>query len=291
MKIINKSMDLNDLETSEAKKIIKELQGLHQKYEKKGARITSWYGEYEPSRYGRKMSIKNRGYDYKPVVSDEEFDFKYPNFLLWEIYWVYSNLNIKKGDKVLDIGGSCSLFSFYLASKGAKVIAIDLNPKIVKEANRIAKIMDIDYVAICADAEEYLLNTNEKFDFITSICVFEHIEVNKRRRIVKNLDKKLKKDGTIAFTFDYKNPSKLVKIDNIGDIKSIFLCNKKLCMIENQEFYDNNINYLISTFYRKPMLFIPKIWMILHKEFSIRDFLKTKDYNDYSFGAIFLKKK
>lgn len=290
MKIINKSMDLKDLESKEAKKVIEELKELNKKYEEKGCKISSWFGECEPTRYSRKLSMMNRGYDYRPIL-EPELDFKYPNFLLWETYWVYSNLNIKKGDTVLDIGGSCSLFSFYLASKGAKVIAIDLNPEIVKEANRIAKIMGVDYTAICSDAEDYLLNTKEKFNFITSICVFEHIEINKRKRVVKNLHKCLNKDGVIAFTFDYKNPSKFVQIDNVDDVKANFLCNENLCMVENQDFYDNNINYLVSLLYRKPMLLRWKIRAVLYKELPIKDFFKTHDYNDYTFGAIFLKRK
>lgn len=284
-------MDLKDLETEEAKKVIEEIVELNKKYEEKGCKISSWFGECEPTLYSKKINLFNRGYDYKPILTDEKLDFKYPNFLLWEIYWVYSNLNIKKGDKVLDIGGSCSLFSFYLASKGAKVIAIDLNLKIVEEANRIAKIMNIDYTAVCSDAEEYLLNTVEKFDYITSICVFEHIEINKRKRIVKKLDKSLNKGGTIAFTFDYKNPSRFVRIDNEDDIKAHFLCNEKLYMVENQAFYDNNINYLTSLFYRKPMLLREKVRSVLYKEFPISEFFKTRYYNDYTFGAIFLKVK
>lgn len=290
MKIINKSMDLKDLESAEAKQIIEELKDLIEKYEEKGCQISSWYGECKPTPLSRKLSICNRGYDYKPILG-QELDFKFPNFLLWEIYWVYSNLNIKKGDRVLDIGGSCSLFSFYLASKGAKVVAIDLNPKIVREANKIAKIMGIDYTAVCSDAEEYLLNSNEKFDFITSICVFEHIEVNKRKRIIKNLHNCIKKDGLIAFTFDYKNPSKFVNINNVDDIKDQFLCNSNICMAENQDFFDNNINYLVSLFYRKPAIWIWKLRLIVGREFSLKDFFKTKTYNDYTFGSIFLKLK
>lgn len=290
MKTINKSMDLKDLETKKGKQTIEELKQLIKEYESKGCKISSWYGESEPSEGGIKFGEANKGYDYKPIL-EERLDIKYPNFLLWEIHWVYTNLNFKKGDVVLDIGGACSLFSFYLASKGMKVIAIDLNPKIVEEANRIANIMNVDYTAICSDAEDFLLNTKEKFDFITSICVFEHIEINKRKRIVKNLHNCLKKDGKIAFTFDYKNPSRFIKIDNVEDIEAHFLCSDKLVMLENQKFYDNNTNYLVSLFYRKPILWRWKLRLILNGEFKIWEYFKTKNYNDYTFGAIFLEIK
>ena len=291
MRIINKSMDIRDLENEEAKKIIQELMELNKKYEEKGCTISSWFGQCHPTEYGKKISLLNRGYDYKPILQNEEFDFKYPNWLLWEIYWVCSNINVKKGDTILDIGGACSLFSFYLASKGVKVVAIDLNQKVVDEANRIAKIMNVDYTAVCSDAEEYLINTNEKFDYITSICVFEHIEKNKRKRLTKFLHKRLKKDGIIAITFDYKNPSRFVGIDNKADIQDLFLTDTNLKMIENKDFYDNNENYLINVFYRKPILWREKRKGIRNKEFPFYEFFRTKNYNDYNFGDIFLKAK
>ena len=290
MKIINKSMDLNDLQTKEAKEVITELVELDKKFKEKGCNITSWYGEYDPSDYYKKLNILNRGYDYKPILS-EELDFKYPNFLLWEIFWVYSNIKIKEGTKLLDIVGSCSLFSFYLASKGINVVAIDKNEKIVEEANRVASVMNLPYKAVCMDAEDYLKRTKEKYDYITSICVFEHIELNKRKRIIRNMDKKLNLGGVIAFTFDYKNPSRFVNINNFEDIKNQFLCNKKLVLKENNDFSDNNINYLIHPFYKKPIFWKYKINSIKKKNFKLKEIFKTKKENDYTFGAIFLERK
>lgn len=288
MKIINKSMDLEDLKTKEAIKVINELKALIKEYEKKGCKISSWYGDCDGNPYMTKLNILNRGYDYKPILDPKE-DLKYPSFLLWEIYWVYSNLELKKGDRVLDIGGACSLFSFYLASKGIQVVALDLNRRIVEEANRIASIMGIDYTAVCFDAEEYVQQTDEKFDCITSICVFEHIEIKKRKRIIGQLHKCLKENGKLAFTFDYKNPLGSVGINNVNDIEDQFLCNDNLCLVGNQKFYDNDINYLISFFYRRPMMWKKKIRLILEKEYPFYKFFSTRGKNDYTFGSIFLK--
>lgn len=289
MKVINKTMDLDDLKGKSAKKIINELVELDNLFKQNNCCISSWFGDCNPTKNSIKFNLANRGYDYKPIL-DKELDLKYPTFLLWEIYWVYSNLNIKKNSTILDIGGSCSLFSFYLAYKGMKVTAIDINPKIVLEANRIAKIMNLDYKAICMDAEEYLNSCNIKYDCITSICVFEHIEKNKRKRIVENIHNCLNKNGVVAFTFDYKNPSKFVGINNPYDIKEQLVSNK-LKIIGNQDFYDNNKNYLISLFYRKPALLRYKFHFIKEKEFPITHFLKTKKENDYTFGALFQRKK
>ena len=75
-----------------------------------------------------------------------------------------------------------------------------------------------------------------------------------RKKIVKNLHNFLKKNEKMAFTFNYKNPSRFAKTNNIKDIEEHFLCNSKLKMLENQKLYDNIINYLISLFFSKPAL-------------------------------------
>lgn len=284
--IINKTMDMKDLESNEAKKIIKELIEFNNLVEKNGYKVSSWYGNIELEGYYLKLSLLNRGYDYKSILTDE-LDKKYPNFLLWEIYWVIKNVQFKENKTVLDIGGSCSLFSLFLAYKGLNVVAIDLNDSLVKEANKIAKKLKLKYEAVCKDAEDYLLNSKIKFDYITSICVFEHIEYEKRKRIINLLSKSIKKDTVIAFTFDYKNPSKFVDINTPDDVYDN-LMNDNFKLLHNQDFYDNNKNYLIHPFYRKPIFWKYKIKSIKKRNFKITEFLKIKKYNDYTFGAIFM---
>ena len=291
MKIINKTMDSNDLKTNDAKKVINELIELDKHFTENNCIISSWVGRCNPTKYEIKVSIANKGYNYKPIVDNYDFDMKYPNFLLWETYWIFKNLKPKKGDTLLDIGGACSLFSFYMASKGIKVVAIDINKEIVDNANLYAKKMGLDYTAICADGDEYLKNTCDKYDFITSICVIEHIEINKRKNMIRNIYKHLNKNGKVGFTFDYKNPEKFVGINNPQNIKEHFLDNTNLEMLENKNFYDNNINYLVSKFYYKPIIWHHKISDIRRHNFPITELFKTKKENDYTFGAIFLKRK
>ena len=42
------------------------------------------------------------------------------------------NAEFSKGQKVLDLGGSSSLFSYYLASKGLDVTTVDLQENLVE---------------------------------------------------------------------------------------------------------------------------------------------------------------
>ena len=113
--------------------------------------------------------------------------------------------------------------------------------------------------------------------------------IKKRKRIIGQLHKCLKENGKLAFTFDYKNPLGSVGINNVNDIEDQFLCNDNLCLVGNQKFYDNDINYLISFFYRRPMMWKKKIRLILEKEYPFYKFFSTRGKNDYTFGSIFLK--
>ena len=288
-KIINKTMDLDDLKSEKSKKVLKELVELDKLVNSTGHSISSWYGNINASDYYKKLSLLNRGYDYKATLK-EELDYKYPSFLCWEICTLVNNIDFKKNLKVLDIGGSCSLFSLYLAYKGLDVTAIDLNESLVNEGNKIGKALNLKYKAICMDAEEYLKQTNERFDYITSVCVFEHIEINKIKRIIKLISEHISGEGYVGFTFDYRNPSKFVNINTPDDVIDQLVDTKVFKLVGNQEFYDNNINYLIHPFYRKPIFWKYKIHSIKKKNFSIKELFSTKDYNDYTFGAIVLRK-
>lgn len=288
--IVNKTMDLEDFDKEKLNKLINEIIDLDDKFSSAGFNISSWYGNFKKNKFYDKLEKLNRGYHYKKILP-KKYDIKFPSFLVWEIYTVINTIDFKNGDIVLDIGGACSLFSFYLESKGIKVIAIDINKEIVDEANKIAKTLNLNYEAIHADAEEFVNTCNDKFDYITSICVFEHIESEKRKRIVKNLHKLLKQNGKIAFTFDYRNPSKFVKINNPSDVKEQLACSEHLKIYGNQDFYDNNKNYLVHGFFHYKFFIKYKIRSIKKGNFEKRDFFKIKFKNDYTFGSLFLELK
>ncbi len=288
--IVNKSMDLNEFDQEKLNALIGDIIKLDDKFSSEGFNISSWYGNFKKNRFYDKLEKLNRGYHYKPILP-KKYDRKFPSFLVWEIYTVINTLNFKKGDVVLDIGGACSLFSFFLESKGVKVIAIDINKEIVDEANRIARALNLNYLAIHSDAEEFVNNSDIKFDYITSICVFEHIESEKRKRIVKNLHKLLKPDGKIALTFDYRNPSKFVKINNPDDVLSELACSEYLKPYGNQTFIDNNKNYLVHGFFHYKFFIRYKIRSIKKGNFRRCDFFKVKFKNDYTFGSLFLELK
>lgn len=290
LEIKNKTMDLSDFDSVKLETLCNELIDLENFFSDRGFRISSWYGNIDKIRFYDKLEKLNRGYGYKAILP-RKYDRKFPSFLVWEIYSVFYGLDLKPGDSVLDIGGACSLFSFYLASKGINVVAVDRNPILVNESNRISRELKLPYVAMESDAEDYIDSCNKKFDVVTSICVFEHIEKNKRIRMMKKMHKILSENGKIALTFDYRNPSQFVGINSPEDVKTQFCCNERLEFDGNSNFYDNNVNYLVHGFFHWKFFIRYKIRSIKKGNFKWRDFFKVKFKNDYTFGVVFLKRK
>ena len=286
--IINKSMDLEDFDCEKLKILLKEIIEIDQKFSNNGCNISSWYGNIERNKFYDKLEKLNRGYKYKNLLP-KKYDAKFPSFLVWEIYTIVNTLNFKPGETVLDIGGACSLFSYYIESKGLNVVTIDINPVLVNEANRVAKKLHLNYKAICVDAEEYVKIWKKKYDYITSVCVFEHIEQQKRKRIISAFHNILNPNGKIALTFDYRNPSKFVNINSPEDVKKQFLCSDSLKIMGNEEFFDNKKNYLVHGFYHWKFFIKYKIRSIKKGNFPKSQFFKVKFKNDYTFGSIFME--
>jgi len=286
-KIINKTMDFDDLKSDEALAIVNELNNLIKKLRAKNLKISSWYGRFdltgEPSSYER----INRGYGYGSIKGAAD-DKNFPWFLYWEIIWVVLNNEFSPEHKVLDLGGSSSLFSYYLASKGVDVTTIDLQEELVNNANFVSKQEGWNLKNYVMDMRE--LDFDSKFDHITSICVYEHIPRYDRVTINKNIKDLLVRGGKFSITFDYRNPDRLAQINSPEDIYEQFVEPSGLKIRENEVFFDNDNNYLLCIFYCRRISWRYKISAIRSGHFSPWEIFKRKDTNDYTFGALFLEK-
>lgn len=286
-KIINKTMDLEDLKSGRALQLIYELNDLINKLRSENLKISSWYGSFNLSGDPLSNERINRGYGYQSIGGAAD-DKNFPWFLYWEIVWVVLNNDFKQGQEVLDLGGSSSLFSYYLASKGIKVTTIDLQKELVDNANHVAKQMNWNLKNQVMDMRE--LEFHSKFNHITSICVFEHIPMYDRVIINEKIRDLLMEDGKFSITFDYRNPSKFAQINSPQDVYKQFVQASGLRIRGNKEFADNGKNYLLHPFYYKKRLWNYKRIAIQKGHFKPWDFFKTKNTNDYSFGALFLER-
>jgi len=293
--IINKTMDRSDLLTAEVKPIIQAINNLIKTLYSKNLYMTSWYGTL-PKRKRVKFNkaviknlikiimrrienkeevgMSNRGSDYKPLPNSAD-DGRIPWYLYWEIFWVLKNgPQIKKNMRVLDAGGTASLFTCFLASLGSEVHSIDINEKLVSTGNKIAKKMGWSMFSYPMNMKK-LDFADEHFDNAYSICVFEHLDSEIKQAALSEIARCLKPNGVLSITFDYRNPapniagfgsdpSKKNRLSTEEDIKRNFLSNGYFKLLGNQNFYDNGKSYLVR----------PKF-----------------NNAPYTFGAIFLKKR
>jgi ubiquinone/menaquinone biosynthesis C-methylase UbiE len=292
--IINKTMDRSDLLTDEARPIIRAINNLIETLYSKNLYMTSWYGtlpggkKIKFNRTGIKNLIKtiilrkkkeevgmdNRGPDYEPLPGSAD-DGRIPWYLYWEVFWVLKNgPKIEKNMRVLDAGGTSSLFTCYLASLGVEVHSIDINATFVSNGNKIAK--KTGWIMFSYEMNmEKLDFEDEYFDNAYSICVFEHLNYDIKQSALSEINRCLKPNGILSITFDYRNPapsiagfgpdtSKKNRLSTVEDIKRNFLKNGYFELLGNQDFYDNGKSYLV------------------HPKFNNAP---------YTFGALFLKKR
>jgi ubiquinone/menaquinone biosynthesis C-methylase UbiE len=107
---------------------------------------------------------------------------------------------ISSNSTILGVGESSTLLSFYLASKGATVYTIDLNPALIANANHVAGTMGWKLFNSRGDAAD-LDFPRETFDQVLSVCVLEHIE--RQEQAIKEMARVLKPGGVLGLTFDY----------------------------------------------------------------------------------------
>jgi ubiquinone/menaquinone biosynthesis C-methylase UbiE len=298
--LINKTMDRADLLTPEAKPTVDALNGLILALDAKGLHPTSWYGTL-PRRDGKRSArealkrvIKgllgkkgddsiaadpmigrgNRGADYEPLPGAADDD-RIPWYLYWEIYWVMANgPRLTSGIRVLDAGGTSSLFTCYLASLGCEVHSVDLNRELVSNGDAIAKGMGWRMLSYTMNMKK-LKFEDAYFDHAYSICVFEHLDHEIKHAALAEIARCLKPNGVLSITFDYRNPAPYTvghgldtrernQLKTEEHIKRVFLSSPHFAPVGNQSFYDNGKSYLV---------------------------LPQFDNAPYTFGAIFLRRK
>lgn len=286
-------MDFNDLKSPEALKVVDELNSLIRELKREKLKISSWYGEFDLSGDPRSGERINRGYHYV-AIKDAADDKNFPWFLYWEIVWIIVNNDFQPRQTLLDLGGSSSLFSYYMASKGLKVITVDLQKNLVDNANFVAG--EMGWTLRNYEMDMRRLELSSRFDHICSVCVYEHIPVCDRVEVNKGIKDLLVQGGTFSITFDYRNSSSFARTNSPQDLYEQFVKPSKLTVRGNLTFCDSGTNYLLHPFYCKPGVFgwrnsfNYKRMSIAQRQFSAREFLKTKDSNDYTFGALFLSK-
>jgi 2-polyprenyl-3-methyl-5-hydroxy-6-metoxy-1,4-benzoquinol methylase len=290
-RIINKTMDRGDLFSPEAKAVVREIDALIHELRGRDLKISSWYGVLDLDGEPESFERVNRGYGYEALAGVTD-DRNFPWFLYWEVVWVVLNTPFRRGERVLDLGGSSSLFSCYLASRGLDVTTVDLNAELVENANAVGRAMDWKLQNHVMDMRS--LAFDRPFDHITSICVYEHIPMYDRIEINRTLEDLLVPGGKFSITFDYRNPSRAARIDSSDDVRRQFVEPSGLRLRGNSPFYDSGENYLLHPFFYRRVtgrsVWTWKRHAVRSGQFARWQFPLVKWWNDYTFGALFQEK-
>jgi Methyltransferase domain len=287
---LNRTMDRADLEAPRAREICAELNALVVSLRSRGLRVSSWYGALgEPSADGMAAWERaNRGLTYEPLP-DAADDERFPWFLYWEIAWLVMNNEFRAGQRLLDLGGSSSLFSCYMASRGLDVVTVDLKSELVANGEEVAGATGWSLRNLAMDMRE--LDDGQlggRFDHITSVCVFEHLPLAGRIEVNRRIRELLVDGGSFSITFDYLNPSAKARIGSPADVEEQFVAPSGLSVRGNREFADNGLRYLLHPFHHPRAA--QEGWQELSielEQFPPERAGEVLDEDEYTFGALF----
>jgi len=103
---------------------------------------------------------------------------------------ICKKLNLKPGQKILDIGCGWGSFAKYAAEKyKVKVVGITVSKEQIALAKKLCKGLPVE---IRLQDYRYV---NEKFDHIVSLGMFEHVGVKNYRKYMEVVHRCLKEDG------------------------------------------------------------------------------------------------
>jgi SAM-dependent methyltransferase len=290
---LNRSMDRADLLTPEGQRFVADLDAVARRLHRERLPVTTWYGGLpDPSvKASARRAVKrlvrrggphaevagwdNRGGDHYEPVPGIHDDRGHPWFLYWEAYWVMTHgPQLAEGARVLDAGGTASLFSAYLASQGPEVHSVDLNPRLVAAGEELARRTGWNLHSYAMNMTD-LDFPDEHFDHAYSICVFEHLDADLRRRALAEIARVLKPGGILSITFDYRgkavflvqeglnsDPANL--LDSPEAVERHFGSCPSLALMGDGHFHDNGLSYLTGI---------------------------GEDRPNYTFGGLFLQKQ
>ncbi len=173
-----------DLVRPDVKAIVEALVALKAALTRRGLRFTNTAGNFLPRLYHPETE---RG-------------------KLWEDAWVLRHSDIRPGQRVLDVGGASTIFSFYLASLGCRMVVVDndwANCGTLYNARYVARQMGWDLAALDRDVSKPLPFQDGSFDRAFSICVLEHLPPAVRQFAMREMGRVLAPDGIAGFTTDF----------------------------------------------------------------------------------------
>jgi ubiquinone/menaquinone biosynthesis C-methylase UbiE len=128
--------------------------------------------------------------------------FESPQRLEWQKPdKVIQMLQPLSGKTVADIGAGTGYFSFRLASRASKVIAIDVDPKFIEYLNKEVKKNNYKNIEVRQTSTQTPGLKEQEADKVLIVNTYHHID--KREDWLKSLKKGMKKEGAL-YIVDFK---------------------------------------------------------------------------------------
>lgn len=119
-----------------------------------------------------------------------------------EVDCVVKQMNLKKGDSVLDISCGSGRHSLVFAKKGLQVVGVDYSKEVLNEARKNAKMNNLSIKFVKQDIRK--LKIEKKFDGAVMLGnSFGYFNEKDNEKVVANIAKILKKNG--KFFLDLPN--------------------------------------------------------------------------------------
>jgi len=113
-----------------------------------------------------------------------------------ECKWIYGRLGDLRGLSVLELGSGAGEGAVYFALKGAKVVATDLSPGMLKVVGKVADLHGVTVDTVVASADDLSQFEDESFDIVYGANLLHHVDIATCLDEVKRV---LKPNGRAAF--------------------------------------------------------------------------------------------
>lgn len=121
-----------------------------------------------------------------------------------ELSLLFDFLNIGNVKRMLEIGCGNAFGSVLFSDKANKIVATDLpNYNLATHtvglnyADRLIRSLNINNISLLASQAEELPFADESFDLIFSAYVLEHVNNNKKKKVINEMKRVLKKNGLV----------------------------------------------------------------------------------------------
>ncbi len=102
-----------------------------------------------------------------------------------------------KGKKILDLGCGIGVTSIFFAKQGASVIGIDISPKMISKASKLANIHNTIKIKFRVGNVEKLDYLDQSFDIIFGKSILHHVNYSK---VIDEIYRVLKPGGIALFS-------------------------------------------------------------------------------------------